>query len=87
MNIICKKCNYILTNGEVTIHLLGAIAKFISTMFSYIPTTKSGLTSMQSKAEKLLLACANILEIRCPRCCTYEYWTYSEEIEKTTQEE
>ena len=48
---------------------------------------RSGITDIQTKAEKLLLACANVLEIRCPHCCKYEYWTYSEDIKEMSKTE
>ena len=86
MAIVCRKCNYEISEGQIKIHVGGAICSFIYQATEFVNNLYSSYNAylnFQKKSvkdtpeilhEKNLSALANQQKILCERCFEYNGW-------------
>ena len=86
MAIVCRKCNYEITEDEINVYFWGEILHFFKTTIECINNMYSSfnlISNSQKKAaiddpaikqEKKLSAIANQQKIACQRCFKYNGW-------------
>lgn len=80
MNIVCRKCNYIISEQEINQHYNGVLlnfAKELITLGNNLFTCFRKQTIEEDpkiKYENTLLGRANHYKIRCPQCFQYNGW-------------
>ena len=85
MAIVCRKCNYEISETEINVHVGGAICSFtyeilkcinnICSIFNALPNFRKKIEDTpEILQEKKLAAIANQQKILCERCFQYNGW-------------
>ena len=79
MAIVCRKCNYKISESEINEHYKGFLLKLAKSSIEFSNNMISLFRAKiddtpEVKQEKILSSRANEYEIRCPKCFQYNGW-------------
>jgi len=80
MAIVCRKCNYHLTEDEITAHCSGAMFNFIQKIVDFFNNLLllfiqlNRVEEIKTRSENTFLGIANQQKIICPKCFEYNGW-------------